>query len=374
MTRFRDALAEAAEQAPALGDIADRALAQSRRRQLRLGVPLAAVAVTATAAVVAGVLSWLPSTGSTTDVTAGPTTVRTGTVPFPDQARPLPAEGVGPVGLAYSMACDGRANASQCQWRVMTAEGEHYAVPDAAHPDGAEGLTDRGLVTVSPEGERLGYFRENGTFVLRDLASGEVEPAFAWQPGVLNKWPEVSWSPNGRWLAVSYADLVADQTWRGESVRVDTETMRTTELPEPEGLLSLRNNGDPLFESDVPERLLRSVDGALGSLSPDGNTLAAVTFPDWDAPTLLKVLDLDAQRVAAEYPIDRGRAWEQPRFLGWTDASTALILSVDSSKGSDAYAMNVDAFDTRTGKLDRLFHLPDSPRGVSLAAGLLGAS
>lgn len=370
MTRFKDALTEAAEQAPPLDDIADRALAESRRRRLRVGLPLAAVSVAATAALIAGVAAWLPAGNSPTDVTTGPdqdVRVPTGTVQFPERAKPLPDKGVGPVALTYSMTCDEQANASQCQWRVMTADGQHWTVPDAAHPDGSEGLADRGTMTVSPDGERIGYFRAGGTFVLRSLETGKIEQAHTWKPDVLDAWPDIIWSPNGQWLAVSHAD---------ESILVDTNTMRTTKLPDPEAryVFGVRDNGEPLYAADVPKRLLKSADGAQGSLSPDGSTLAAITFPKWKKQ--LNVIDIDEERLVGTYPIERGDTWDQPTFIGWSDASTALTYTFDLTGPSDStsyrYPGNVHAVDVRTGKLSRVFHLPDDPRSVSVAAGLIG--
>lgn len=312
-------------------------------------------------------------------------------VEFPKKVDPLPDEEVGPVVLTYL---------DENSWRVVVTDGTHYAVDDAA-PGGEAGS---GLVTVSPDGERIGYLRPDGSFVLRDLASGEVAEAFQWDPRVIDVSAQGAvWSPDGRSLLVLPGVEWGMGVGAGECVELDrglcvyppenphadpvllnTETMETVGLPDTYGDLLSMPNGDALFpypldfpygiemrganevslplfdhtgeqRGELPHEVIpgrqdippgKEKDGALGGISADGRTLVAMrdgsTRGDDDK---LFVIDVESQQVVDEIPLRNDRTdFDSPEFHGWANDDEILMSAFDSVDGGKrtTYAINVD--------------------------------
>jgi hypothetical protein len=411
MTRFRDALDEYADQAPPLGTIADRALAgstRSRRRRRLLGVvtPLGAAGLVAASTLglaAAGLLPWQRPGGEVAPATGGielPMTVE-----FPKDAASLPDKGVGPGLLAYTTRCTGDEwEIDGCSpWRLLTADGRHWTVEDAAWPDDKEKAAryHRGSLTVSPDGTRIAYFRDNGSFVVRDLASGSVREAFSWGATPLkfdDGRPQVTWSADSRWIGVGMPDVdVVDG--RSTTVNppnaelVDTETMRTHEMPGSCCFLGLSDTGalipfsdglekHPIklvdhngkVRGDLPSKLPngKSWDGFLGTISPDGKTLAAIGFPK-GLTAEISVVRVADKKVLIRYPIrDRHESWYGPDFAGWAGSGVALIATEDAGEkfpelGTDPRKGNVERFDLESGTREQVFHFPDQPWALSIA-------
>jgi WD40-like Beta Propeller Repeat len=417
MTRFRDALDEYADQAPPLGTIADRVLARSRRsrhrRRLGLAAPLGAVGLVAASVfglAAAGMLPWQQPGREVEPAT--PRLRLPMTVAFPKTAQPLPDKGVGRALLAYNPNCKSneRRVVVSCEpWRVMTADRKHWTVPDAAWPDDEESRRqyDRGSLTVSPDGTRIAYFRDNGAFVVRNLASGSVRQAFSWAE---TPWkfddgtPEVTWSPDSRWIGVAMPDVdVIDG--RSTAVNpqkaelVDTETMRTHQMPGSCCFYGLPDTGALIAFSDglrdhpiklvdnegkvhgeLPSKLPngKSWDGFQGTISPDGKTFAAIGFPK-DLTAEVSVVRIEDKRVLARYPIrDNWETWESPVFAGWAAPGVPLIESGDI-KGMDLPMTlenrgkaNVERFDVESGTREVVFQFPVRARSLTIAYKTLG--
>lgn len=413
MTRFREALDEYADQAPPLGAIADRALARSarRRRRRRLGLiaPLCVSGLMAASVLglaAGGLLPWQRPSSEVAPATP-PKVKGPMTVSFPESAPTLPGKGVGRGLLAYSPGCEGDGSpgpAHDCQpWRLMTADGKHWTVEDAAWPDDEEKAKryDRGSLTVSPDGGRIAYFRDNGSFVVRDLASGSVQEAFSWADA---PWkfddslpPQVTWSADGRWIGVAMqdTDVIGDQSTTvnpQNAELVDTQTMFTYEMPGSCCFYGLPNAGALIPFSDglrdhpiklvdhagtvhgeLPSKLPngKSWDGFQGTVSPDGKTLVAIGFPK-GLTAEVSVVRVADRRVLVRYPIrDNWEAWDSPTFSGWVAPSIVLIESRDisgaSTSLSDPGKGNVDRFDLESGTREQVFQFLRQPRSLSIA-------
>lgn len=410
MTKFKDALARMAQDAPPLADIASRALAESRSRpRLRLVPVLGAAAAVAT--VVGFVAIGLPKlrSESSPGLEARPAirSASPATLKAPDSAPELPARDVGPLSAVYVYSCKVDkfdVGPKPCsEWRVMTRNGRHFRVPDAATTtDGTTGKPQAdGTVVVSPDGERLAYLRANGEFVIRTLSTGKVATAFTWDRRVLQAFvaPQAQWSPDGRTLlavpkgeseepCVGGTDgsiCTMSPGSRFRSKLVDTTTMRVTDLPDPGSVSELfgltagyepfpfkigtAGEDLPLIDHNgkrvgvIEGSLLpgQKVDGLLGSISPDGKSFAAITFPskEYIAP---RVLSISLSEAKLEYthqiPLSWLR-WDSPKFLGWLDDDRVLIRVSELIEGQGvaaASASKVDIFDLRTKKLTRYLY------------------
>lgn len=415
MTRLEESLRELAAEVPQPSDIAERALRTSRRRRNRVRIPTMAAAAIAVAGVTILAAVGL-STNDVETVNMGPDQPET--VRFPKTAPGLPAEDVGPATFAYGY---------EQSWRVMLADGEHFEVPDAVWPGGEEGFA-KALLTVSPDGKRLGYLGGDGTFVLRELASGEVTSAFQWDRRVFSKGQqEAVWSADGRWLLVipgpdfragssdSNCVELPDGGCRPQPVNeladpvlLDTASMRTVELPDTYNQLFGVSNGDALFpyvlgygekyrlplfdhqgteRGQVPADVLPGKGGVLGNISPDGRTLVTIAFGGEgvarEKAANLRVIDLDAGRVVHKHSL--GGDWmklDSPSFGGWMADDKVLIQSAELERipGADKnepnvrdVAANIHAVDIDTGEWTHLFHLPGKEGFVaSIAYRTLG--
>lgn len=415
MTRLHDLLDQIADQAAPADDLAGRALRKvARRRRLRLPVTLAAAtSVAVVLALVAFAVPVLiggtvggqdPATGSAYD----------STVRFPDQAPDLPAKGVEPVRLTYRMSCKGPDGRSRdcASWRVLTTGGRHYRVQDA--PDPGETGGNSGVI-VSPDGRRIAYLRADGSFVLRDLASGDLTTLFRWDRAVSSSFQHShAWSPDGRWLLLVPGTEgcrplpdggCSIQRFDEPTMLVDTKTLRTVRIGDgsgqayglsdddvfpfggvehPAGVLPLLDHTGAV-KATLPSRLMpgRNVDGMLAHISPDGRTLAVITFPknkpsdvDGGAP-LITLIDVESARIARDFRIKRNwQVWDSPRFLGWQDNRTALVMTrtltgrIPAHPG-EGFPTNVDAIDVVTGAMHRVLRLPDLPEDLDLAYDLL---
>lgn len=425
MTRFRDAVHDLAEQAPPVGELAERALDGARRKHRRALVPAAAAAMIA--AISAGVLlvSMLavPVQDPLRDNAGDPKITTDTLIDIPDTAPRLPTDDVGAALMAYSINCekdDPSEFPPQC-WRIMTTDRKHWSVSDAAastHQD--PGAIDSPVV-VAPIGDRIAYVRPNGTFVIRHLQSGTVDEIFQWTRREIS-FLTISWSANGRWIVVTPdgGDVWGFKEPTPNALLVDTDTMDTVDIsaygrsfgvsnskPFPFGFeTSTSARGIPRVDAlpvidhagrqvgAVSAKLLpgrqRHIDGVTGKVSPDGRVLAAIGTnysdqqddPNYGA-TALTFIDVANNRVAHEYFYhDHEHTWLVLQILGWRDNSTLLVMLGDrqlkaNPDPEDDYPyegeleISVVGLDVETGNRTPLIRFSDYPNQLSLAPGLL---
>ncbi|NUW37124.1 hypothetical protein HTZ77_37835 [Nonomuraea sp. SMC257] len=160
MTRLRETLNDIADEAPPV-NLADAAIAgYRRRRRLTTGAAALATAVVLAAATAATTVPWQGQQPAVSQ--------RTGTVPD------LPAGKVGPLGYAYRTLCevDAQRNVScdAVEWRVVTAAGVTYRVPQAVGETAAGRVAP---ISISRDGRMLAYYsRQARAHVVRDLVTG----------------------------------------------------------------------------------------------------------------------------------------------------------------------------------------------------------
>ncbi|MER5419757.1 TolB family protein [Streptosporangium roseum] len=281
MTRLHDALAEIADEAPAV-DLADRAIRGNRqRKRTTMVLAAAATAVVASLAIMVGT-GLLPLRGAG-DIAALPREPRTWEI----KSSPLPKKKVGPLAYAYTTSCPDTDVPPDCKpgrWRVVTRAGDTYDVPQAL------GLTDKavlGPLTITPDGRALAYYSDREQkFKIRDLASGKELTAPVKVPRrQLESEVFLRVSDNGRHLAFT--------SFAGKNgLLIDMRNGRTTPLPAGWMPVSVADDGDPavvvtwkgtssrvrlvspggvIRESSIPEYGQR-----FSALAPDGRTMAKV--------------------------------------------------------------------------------------------------
>ncbi|TYB51133.1 hypothetical protein FXF51_54165 [Nonomuraea sp. PA05] len=165
MTRLREALDGIAAEAPQ-ADLLDAAIAGHRRRRRTTAAVTVALAAATTAAVVAATgavaaLPWQPA--------ALPAVPQQAAVP-PD----LPEGAVGVLSHAYRTPCtragDGGLDCDDMEWRVVTAAGKTYRMPQALVRTESDHDTP---VALSRDGRKLAYYsRQSQAHVVRDMVTG----------------------------------------------------------------------------------------------------------------------------------------------------------------------------------------------------------
>jgi hypothetical protein len=437
MTWLKDSLEDLAHDAPPIGDLAQRSRARAQRlRWFNLGgsvtaaAGLAVAGVTAVALVVAGLPGSSPPvpTERTDGVRPAGSSVLGQPIRLPERTpAPLPAGGIGRVALAYTLDCSGVSDRAECaSWRVLTADGKHWRVADAMRagprgPDKAWGQPS-GLA-VSPDGRSIAYFREDGTFGIRDVRTGEFRPAFRETSSQVG-WDTVAvvWSADGSRVAVSYAFAGPQATGR----IVDRESLRVTTLPVSCCVLGLPGgSGDVLMfesgsESTRPRELLAvGADGSVrrrvpfddvlaladdvrveyqwSQLSPDGRSLVGLVnvdegqkesdafegdLPAYQTDRRLHVVTISASTGAVDgrHPVSDPTVLHYAKVLGWSGRSELLVAgqagsSYDEVKtddpdyaGGTVYAVNVATGVTRRAVS---FAGGAEPTLLSVAADLL---
>lgn len=413
MTRLNDKLTEWAEDAPPLGDIADRALTRSRARRRRIWtrvVPVAAAAaVTAIAVVVAGI--WSPWSGPSRDHGLPPVhRPELHQVQVPTKApKPLPAKGVKPAVVGYRPSCQSATSKKQLQqchgWRLVNADGTQWSVDDA-YPDwGKFGRINVGALAVSPGGKRVSYIRKDRALVIRDLASGRVRTPLTVPKKVLTKTEiHLSWSPDGKWLSVDYSPVDDDHPTVEPGKLVNVKTLKLTKLEMNCCVLGLPDGARPvpLFSSygpkDTRNRLWLQGRGRTSKvrinaaslsvypfesnalISAGGRTLAAVlqdnsvpfdpkTFEPKKVIWRLQLINTRNGKVTEQHrlvpelghKVRKGRRPTAPVLYGWQDPKDVFV-----GRGNSIYTIN-----TRTGATHLTLRFSELPEAVQIATHLL---
>lgn len=371
MTRLNDNLREWAADAPPLGDIAARAMAQSRLRRRRVWtrtVPLAAAAVLTTVAVlIAGLWgTWIGGDRNGLPVVNG---ARWEKIPAPARPpAPLPADGVGPAVAGYVPGCSnavGQAAWLRCLgWRLVTADGRQWQVTNAYPPSEWMHMRDDvGALAVSPDGEQIAYIRKDRVLVVRDLASGTVRDVLTVRKRVLAYARiDLSWSPDGRWLAMDYFPVNLPPDGRHPTdepaVLIDLQGMDLTRLPLGCCVLGLPEGGQPVplyaaygprgmpdtirlvgrgrqssvrvpvrYANGYPYDSTQTVERSV-MISPDGQLLARINYDDWTAQLIDVRTGKTIVRHALVSELDQSGPGERsgyPTIYAWRDARTIIV-------------------------------------------------
>jgi hypothetical protein len=398
MNRLKGALNDLATQGPPLRDLAERAIRSARRRRAGHRIALAA-AVTLVAVVLLRV--W-PSPATIQEPTLGQRSIRT--ITFANEApEPLPPGPAGPVLLAYTVTCDPPKTCGQ--WRVVMLNGQEFRVTDAIGAEVRNGMWEHdGVLSVAPDGTRIGYFDAKGRFTIRDMRTGTLHRPFSVPRPVLTMTaPHVAWSPDGRRLAVDFSPVDDDKPSGRRAVLVDLTTMATTSLPGSCCVLGLGAGDVPIplydaFATTMGKGVIRYLndDGGwrgflpLGAtetasiyplepsraaISADGSRFATLMWPqpvDAAGPGMTKditpeltMIDSSRATMSGHHPLPQFQQPGMPaEIAGWRDPSTVLITGIDKRPG-------VYAVDTTTGESHQLISFPSSPARLSVAPTLL---
>jgi hypothetical protein len=305
---LRDLLQDVADQAR-FYDVADAALSGARRRRrARLSVAPALVA-----AAVAGVVAiHPPRTAPETSNFTPP--VELALTALPAKVQPLPPGDVGP-GIMLARGCYG-AN-SDCDVRILLADGKQFRLPDA---NKAPTIFDEPLTipSLSPSGRRLIYLTAPKAAAVRDLETGAEQPVTGVDVGGYRPSRAV-WSADENVVAVGgqtsadgpprvvtvdarsgaaakttvggWADVVAGVTPSGEPVLLRGSAVRLTVVREGQRPLPL-DNGTLLGRHEH----FGGATGMFSALSPDGDTLAIAVFSGTRTTALL-LFDLRTGRA-----------------------------------------------------------------------------
>lgn len=411
MTRLHDALAEIAESAPRrdpldLLDLVEPAARTGRRRRRLRMIATGGAAVAVAAAVV--IAAGLPTLFSARPARPGPATGRGDDapvqvkVPLPPPAE-LPEDGIPERGgatpaamLVYKIHCDSDdiEDAESCaQWRLVATDGSQWRLGDALSnlPLGhgkVEYGDAFGPLALTPDGRRIAYHQSRkDRLVVRDLGTGKVEPLPVELPAKRFEREEarLTWSPDGRWLAVSFQVRDDELTSAGPAQLVDTRTGTVRALPMPGAVLGVNRAAQTVMYDayvNVPgkgELLVTGHDGkvqrrvpvgeaedldkmtgdALLWMSPDGRTLAAM------AGARLDTIDVASGKAGRTFTVpEMGKAFDRPAAAGWSGSSVLVVES-------DRDGTRVVAVDTGTGKTRRIGVLTAPTRELAVAGDVI---
>ncbi|GAA4518749.1 MULTISPECIES: hypothetical protein [Nonomuraea] len=378
MTWLRDVLVDLADDSPQV-DLAERTIAAHHRRRRTVVSLLAAGMVVVVALGATAAVRLLPDRRQEAASTGD-----------------LPARGVGPLSHAYKTFCEpARGEAPKgCRdggWRVVTRSGETYHVPDALRSlaPGRTGLRDSPLA-ISRDGRKIAYYSaDEGTFQVRDLASGRKTTAAQKVPkSLLGSVSRLMLSDDGRFVAFSKVPDFKDPAllidMRGGAVRElpnrwvpiglspDGATITLAEYSPRSRLRTISNLWPSSSKGDTTSVIL-PVDYHFSPLAPDGRTVAVIeNLSTAERPcrrgdlALMDTLTGEKRKptVISGLPADVS----QISLRTWLSAEevTALTMSVRCRPASDvpddepavidqpyrtmtAYAVNV-----RTGKARKL--------------------
>ncbi|MER5644588.1 hypothetical protein [Streptosporangium sp. NPDC002524] len=301
MTWLRDVLVDLADDSPQV-DLAERTIAtHGRRRRTVISLLAAAMVVLVALGTTAGI-RLLPDepqkTASKGDLPAS--NLPAGDLPAGDlPAGDLPPRGVGPVSHAYKTFCGpatGKAP-SGCRdggWRVVTRSGETYHVTEAlpSLAPGRTGLRDSPLA-ISRDGRKIAYYgAEEGTFQVRDLASGQKTTAARKVPkSLLGSVSRLMLSDDGRFVAFSKVP-----EFKHPALLIDMRDRAVRELPNRWVPVGLSRDGATITLADYsPRSRLQTISNLWPSsskgdstsfilpvsyffspLAPDGKTVAVI--------------------------------------------------------------------------------------------------
>ncbi len=296
---------------------------------------------------------------------------------------PLPASLPDPVRFAYRGFCtrddwdpvaEEYADNGCDQWRLVTATGEQWRVPDVTR-DLGDGWNP--LLAISGDGNRMAYYSETSSdFMVLDRRRARAE-----RSGMLPLGGDASpedthlvISPGGRWMAADFGSAAQAPSPRVQSLT----SYRVSTLPRRMRILAVGDDGTvtgtATWDTDVaPGRLTTTVllrvrpDGRTLSrtpidpalfesgvaVSPDGHALAVAgerAHPREDDHGLLATLDTATGRVLtrreAALPADAHVA----AVRGWASEHEVIVEAERAGDDEDeGEEYSVHAVDVRTG-------------------------
>ncbi|WP_214416633.1 hypothetical protein [Sphaerisporangium fuscum] len=281
MTWLRNVLVDLADDTPQV-DLAERTIAVHHRRRRTTISYLAAAMVVAIALGVTAAIRLLPH---------GPQEAAS--------VSDLPARGAEPLTYAYKTFCKpgsekALAGCRDGGWRVVTRSGKAYDVPEAlpSLAPGRTGLRDSPLA-ISRDGWKIAYYSaKEGTFQVRDLASGQKTTAATKVPKAqLGSISRLMLSDDGRFVAFS---KVPD--FKDPALLIDMRDGGVRELPNRWVPIGLSQDGATITLADYsPTSRLRTISNLWPSsskghttsvdlpaayhfspLAPDGKTVAVI--------------------------------------------------------------------------------------------------
>ncbi|GHH65402.1 hypothetical protein GCM10017673_09410 [Streptosporangium violaceochromogenes] len=294
MTWLRNVLVDLADDSPQV-DLAERTIAAHHRRRRTVISYLAAAMVVVVSLGVTAAVRLLPD---------GPQEAAS--------VGDLPARGAGPLSHAYKTFCkpvSGKAPAG-CRdggWRVVTRSGKTYHVPEAlpSLAPGRTGLRDSPLA-ISRDGWKIAYYSaKEGTFQVRDLASGQKTTAATKVPKTqLGSISRLMLSDDGRFVAFS---KVPD--FKDPALIVDMRDGNVRELPNRWVPIGLSQDGATITLAEYsPRSRLRTI-SHLWSSSSKGDTTSVILPVDYRFSPLApdgKTVAVIEDRSTAEKPCRHG--------------------------------------------------------------------
>lgn len=337
-------LADAVEPLPVDDDLWQRGVAARRRGQ--------ALVVAAVLAIIASV-TWsavLLDTDGREARTASTEVVEGGAIPrvITDVPPDLETTQVGDLDLGRASAAFNTENGDAV---VITAEdGVPHRLDLVSRDD------DSYVLALSPDGTRLAFQEDPGsgdTYVaVLDLQTGRTDRTVV-QTGDTLHLNDISWSPNGDWLAWVASRIGDTPSWAGtlrpsgaEGHRFVPSFNAVSAAVADDGTLALGSVGGGLHLS-VDDRELApvttDVQAAPSRFSPDGSFLALASAPG----TASYTLDTDSRQVLVHpFPDDTfGMAVARP--LGWIDDRVQLLL-VQDAEGGELVVTTPQVDDTST--------------------------
>ncbi|MDR8407870.1 hypothetical protein MTP10_03855 [Nonomuraea sp. 3-1Str] len=365
MTRLREALNGIADDAP-LVDLADLAIAGHRRRR-RIGTALAALATAVVLGVTTAVVT-LPGQGANQPAT--PQRL--------DTVHDLPEGRVGPLSHAYRTSCEVDAerhlDCSAVEWRVVTAAGTTYRVPQALAQTTRMDTTP---VAISRDGRLLAYYsRQAQAHVVRDLVTGaKTISAATVKEDRIGVGSMLVVSDDGRYLAFD-----PREGSKQPGSLIDTRTGRTVPINGKYEPVAIKGGVAELVRYIKTDLWLMPVAGGgrpvrfdgvfimFSETAPDGRTVVAFgrdgAAPDTDdlARNRLTVLDARTGRILRKVtmrgmPKGGGQAMGAGPWLNGHEVTIAYGAKGDTS----TYGVDVT-----TGKARLLSRYPGRHEGLTL--------
>ncbi|GAA2311650.1 hypothetical protein GCM10010149_72970 [Nonomuraea roseoviolacea subsp. roseoviolacea] len=282
MTWLRNVLVDLADDSPQV-DLAERTIAtHDRRRRTTLSLLAAGMVV-------------VIASGLTVAVRLLPDRPQEAAA----QGDDLPARGVEPLSHAYKTFCkpDKGKAPKGCRdggWRVVTRSGKAYDVTEAlpSLSSGRGGVRDSPLA-ISRDGRKIAYYSaKEGTFQVRDLASGQTTTAADKVPeGRLGSISRLMLSDDGRFVAFSKVPDFKDPAllidmrdrvvrrlpnrWVPIGLSQDGATITLAEYS-PHSQLRTISNLWPPSSAGKSTSVILPKDYRFSPLAPDGKTVAVI--------------------------------------------------------------------------------------------------
>ncbi|MEV0314984.1 hypothetical protein [Nonomuraea fuscirosea] len=342
MTRLREALGDIAADAPMV-NLADLAIAGHRRRRMRTALAVTSVVALAVAGATSAalVVPWHRLAGGATPQNA---------VMVPE----LPGDKVGALSHAYRTECavDRTTREVDCdsaEWRVVTAGGRTYRVPQAL---AFTAKHDHVPLALSRDGRKLAYYSdEAAAYVVRDLMTGrEATAPIKVRQEEIQAGAILVLSDDGRYLA--FDPLVGKKR---PTTLIDLRTGEAKRLNSRYEPISIKGGMIELVRYVKTDLWRMPVEGGgkpvrfkgawigFSEPHPDGRTVVAIDHADHrkGARTTFGVLDAQTGRIVrkvrltgvpANTTIDEMSVWRSSKHV-----------TVATSTGSDRrlYEVNV---------------------------------